>query len=220
MLHFLHLLLITNGEVNYKMDTKRKIEIGDIAKNVSRISEQYQLIHATYACQMLVKQIITDEYTKKYDDLSKRIEDKICQGLKYDQERLEKEELDRLIKQRSFHIDVAYINTTSDDVARIVKIDNAFVINLSKSLAKQIFNPDGSYNYVVIHKIRELMAHELGHIALHTRELFYINSTQGSKLIIDSEKEEEADLFGKNLLKFRKIRNERVYHDGGAHNKF
>ena len=44
---------------------------------------------------MLVKQIITDEYTKKYDDLSKRIEDKICQGLKYDQERLEKEELDR-----------------------------------------------------------------------------------------------------------------------------
>mgnify|MGYP006922398087 CR=1 FL=1 len=60
MLHFLHLLLITNGEVNYKMDTKRKIEIGDIAKNVSRISEQYQLIHATYACQMLVKQIITE----------------------------------------------------------------------------------------------------------------------------------------------------------------
>lgn len=202
------------------MDTKRKNEISDIAKNVSLVSEQYQLIHATYACQMLVKQIIMDEYTKKYDDLSKRIENKMCKGLKYDQEQLEKEELDRLIKQRSFHIDVAYIETTSDDAARIVKIDNAFVINLSKSLAKQIFNPDGSYNYVVIHKIRELMAHELGHIALHTKELFYINSTQGSNLIIDPEKEEEADLFGKNLLNLRKKRNKRVYQDGGAHNKF
>lgn len=202
------------------MDTKRKNEISDIAKNVSHISEQYQLIHATYACQMLVKQIIMDEYTKRYDELSKRIEEKICKGLKYDQEQLEKEEIDMLIKQRSFHIDIAYIETTSEDAARIVKINNAFVINLSKSLARQIFYPDGSYNYVIIHKIRELMAHELGHITLHTKELFYINSTQGSKLIMDPEKEEEADWFGKNLLELRKLRNERVYQDGGAHKKF
>ncbi len=202
------------------MDTKRKNEIVDIAKKVSHISEQYQLIHATYACQMIIKQIIMDEYIKKYDELSKRIEEKICKGLKYDQEQLKKEELDMLIKQRSFHIDVAYIETTSEDAARIIKIDNAFVINLSKSLLKQIFKSDGSYNYTVIHKIRELMAHELGHIALHTKELFYIDSTQGSKIIIDPEKEEEADLFGKNLLELRKIRNERVYQDGGAHKKF
>ena len=202
------------------MDTKRITEIGDIAKKVSHISEQYQLIHSTYACQMLVKQIIMDEYTKKYDELSDRIEKKISEGHKYDQEQLEKEELDMLIKQRSFHIDVAYIDTTSDEAARIVKIDNAFVINLSKSLATQIFNTDGSYNYVTIHKIRKLMAHELGHIALHTKELFYINSTQGSKLIIDPKKEEEADLFGKNLLELRKLRNEIIYQDGGAHKKF
>ena len=202
------------------MDTKRKDEINDIAKKVSHISEQYQLIHATYACQMLVKQIIMDEYTKKYDELSKRIEEKILANAKYDQEQSEKEEIDALIKQRSFHIDVAYIETTSDDAARIVKINNAFVINLSKSLAKQIFKSDGSYNYVVIHKIRELMAHELGHIILHTKDLFYIDSTQGSKLIIDPEKEEEANLFGKDLLELRKLRNERVYQDGGAHKKF
>lgn len=202
------------------MDTKRKNEINDIAKKVSHISEQYQLIHATYACQMLIKQIIMDEYTKNYDELLKRIKEKMCAGLKYDIEQLEKEELETLIKQRSFHIDVAYIETTSDDAARIVKIDNAFVINLSKSLVKRIFKPDGSYNYVIIHKIRELMAHELGHIALHTKELFYIDSTQGSRLIIDPVKEEEADFFGKNLLHLRKKRNERVYLDGGAHKNF
>lgn len=202
------------------MDTNRKNEICDIANKVSHTSEQYQLIHATYACQMMVKQTIMDEYIKKYDELSKRIEEKICKGLKYDQEQLEKEELDLLIKQRSFHIDVAYIETTSEDAARIVKIDNAFVINLSKSLLIQIFNSDGSYNYAIIHKIRELMAHELGHIALHTKELFYIDSTQGSKLIMDPQKEEEADLFGEQLLELRKLRNKKVYQDGGAHNKF
>lgn len=202
------------------MDIKRKNEIKNIAENVSKISEQYQLIHATYACQMLVKQTIMDENTKKYDELSKRIEEKISNGQKYDKEKSEKEEIDTLIKQRSFHIDVAYIETTSDDVARIVKINNAFVINLSKSLAKQIFKPDGSYNYVIIHKIRELMAHELGHIMLHTKELLNIDNLQGSKLIIDPEKEAEADFFGENLLELRKIRNEKVYQDGGAHKKF
>lgn len=202
------------------MDTTRRNEIKDIAKKVSKISEQYQLIHATYACQMLVKQIIIEEFTKKYDELSKLIEEKICAGEKYDKEQSQKEEIDAKIKQRSFHIDVAYIETTSDDVARIVKIDNAFVINLSKSLARQIFKPDGSYNYVIIHKIRELMAHELGHITLHTKELLNIDSLQGSKLIIDPEKEAEADCFGEELLELRKIRNEKVYHDGGAHKKF
>lgn len=202
------------------MDTKRKNEIHNIAQKVSCISEQYQLIHATYACQMLIKQTIIDECTKKYDELSMRIEEKMCAGANYDKEQAEKEELDTLIKQRSFHIDVAYIDATSDDAARIVKINNAFVINLSKSLAKQIFNSDGSYNYTVIHKIRELMAHELGHLILHTKELLYIDSTQGSKLIRDPEKEEEANLFGRNLLEFRKLRNEKVYQDGGAHKKF
>lgn len=202
------------------MNTSRKKEIEEAAKKVSQTSEQFQLIHATYACQMLIKQVVMDDYVKRYDELLKRIENKVCAGLKYESEQAEKEELDALIKQRSFHIDVAYIETTSDDVARIVKINNAFVINLSKSLAKRIFNSDGSYNYAVIHKIRELMSHELGHLVLHTKELLCIDSTQGSKLIVDPEKEEEADFFGKQLLALRKLRNERVYQDGGAHRKF
>ena len=206
--------------INNRMDTKRKGEIKEIAQNVSNVSEQFQLIHATYACQMLIKQMVIDEYTKKYDDLLKNIEKKIIAGRKYEEEQKEKERLDMLIKQRSFHIDIAYIDTSSDDVARIVKIDNAFVINLSKSLAKQIFHPDGSYNYEIIHKIRNLMSHELGHLMLHTNELLNIESTQGSKLITYPEKEEEADYFGTQLLECRKWRNQKIYQDGGAHKKF
>lgn len=199
------------------MNTERENEIQKIAEDVSRASEQFQLIHATYACQMIIKQVVMDEYKKKYDELSSRIEEKMCAGANYEKEQEEKEQLDALIKQRSFHIDVAYINATSDDVARVIKIQNAFVINLSQSLANHIFNGDGSYNYNVIHKIRELMSHELGHLILHTNELLQIDSLQGSKLITDPKKEMEANLFGKKLIDLRKIRNEKLYQDGGAH---
>lgn len=202
------------------MDTGRKKEIQQIAYDVSRTSEQFQLIHATYACQMIIKQVVMEDYIKKYDELSERIENKMLAGSNYEFEQEEKEQLDLLIRQKSFHIDVAYIETTSEDVARVIKIKNAFVINLSKSLARSIFSEDGNYNYETIYKIRKLMSHELGHLILHTNELLQIDSTQGSKLITNPEKEEEADFFGEKLLEFRKMRNEKVYQDGGAHKKF
>lgn len=202
------------------MDNKRKEEIQQKAMEVSRKSEQFQLIHATYACQMLIKQIVMDDYVKQYKFLSERIEEKMLKGANFEKEIEEKARLEVLIKQRSFHIDVAYIETSSDDAARVVKINNAFVINLSKSLAEHIFDSNGDYNYDIIRQIRKLMSHELGHLALHTNELLQIDSTQGSKLIDDDEKENEADCFGEELLELRKLRNEKIYHDGGAHTKY
>lgn len=201
------------------MDTERKSEIQQTAKNVSRTSEQFQLIHATYACQMLIKQVVMADYKKKYDELSDKIEKKILEGRNYEKDQEEKERLDILIKQRSFHIDVAYIETSSEDAARVIKINNAFVINLSKSLADHIFDSNGDYNYDTIRKIRKLMSHELGHLALHTDELLQIDSMQGSKLIKDADREEEASYFGDKLLELRRIRNEKIYQDGGAHKK-
>lgn len=55
------------------METKRKKEIKKIAEDVSHTSEQFQLIHATYACQMLIKQVVMNDYSKKYDDLLQHI---------------------------------------------------------------------------------------------------------------------------------------------------
>lgn len=202
------------------METKRKKEIKKIAEDVSHTSEQFQLIHATYACQMLIKQVVMNDYSKKYDDLLQRIAEKLDAGANDEKEQEEKNHLDMIIKQQSFHIDVNYITAPSDDAARVVKIQNAFVIYLSKELVNQVFSEDGNYNYNIIHKIRELMSHELGHLILHTDELLQIDSTQGSKLITDPEKEEEANLFGQNLLELRKLRNEKLYQDGGAHINF
>lgn len=202
------------------MDTEREKEIKLKAGEVTEVSEQFQLIHATYACQTLIKKLVMDDLKQQYDELSKKIEEKMQLGCDYKEELKEKQRLDILIQQKAFHIDVAYIETTTEDAARVIKIDNAFVINLSRSLANRIFDAKGEYNYDVIRKIRELMAHELGHLILHTSDLLQINSTQGSKLIVDSEKETEADYFGECLLELRKLRNEKLYQDGGAHKNY
>lgn len=202
------------------ISSSRKNEIRKIAKNISKASEKFQLIHATYACQTLIKQIVLQDFKEKYDGLLLRIEEKISKDLNYDAEWSEKERLDILIKQRAFHIDVAYIPTKDENAARVIKIDNAFVINLSKSLSDKICDEDGNYNYEVIQKIRHLMAHELGHLVLHTDELLKIDGTLGSKLINDEDREAEANCFKDEVIKLRKERNEKIYKDGGAHKMF
>lgn len=116
-----------------------------------------------------------------------------------------------------FHIVVTYKETHSEDAARVIKTETAFVINLSQDLKEKIFTESGDYNYNVIQKIRKLRAHEIGHLILHTNDLLNIEGTQGSKLITDSEKEEEADFFGEQLLSLRKDRNKKIHLDGGAH---
>ena len=55
------------------------------------------------------------------------------------------------------------------------------------------------------------MAHELGHIMLHTDELLKIEGTQGSKDISEGEKEEEARFFAEKILEMRTQRNEDLH---------
>lgn len=58
------------------------------------------------------------------------------------------------------------------------------------------------------------MAHEIGHMVLHTKELLLEESTQGSLNIKNAEKEEEANIFGKELLELRRDRNRKIRADG------
>ena len=183
------------------MDADRKKEIREKALEVSKGAERFQLIHATYAARGMIKEIVTDYYKKRYDSLSARVREKMDKGI--DDVDAEMKEFDAMVKQSSFHIDVDYINTYDEDTARVVKINNAFVINLPKSLADRIFDKNGEYNYEVIHKIRGLMAHELGHLLLHTGDLLQIDGTQGSKLITNDENELEARYFADELIELR-----------------
>lgn len=195
------------------MDGIRKKEIRDKAKEITTASEKFQLIHATYAARSMIKDMVMDYYKGKYKELAERIHDRMKRGLDIENEINEKNELMAKVKQNNFYIDVEYIETRTEDMARVIKIENAFVINLPKSLAKRIFDSDGNYNYDVIQKIRKLMAHELGHLILHTDELLHIEGTQGSIELSDDEREREATYFADELIQLRRERNDRFYRD-------
>lgn len=203
------------------MDKGRENQIKAKAKEISDISEEYQMIHATHACQKLIEDKIRRGHKAQYDTLSKRIRDKIEKGEEFEHEMKEKKRLEDIIRERKFYLDVAYLSSlSSENEARVVKINNAFVIYLSRALANRVTrvtNGQKKNDYEVIRKIRHLMAHELGHLALHTDDLLKIDSLQGSKLITDSVKEDEANCFGEELIELRKQRNKKIHDDGGAH---
>ena len=199
------------------MEIDRKVEIKNKAKEINDLSEQFQLVHATYAVQECIKGFIKESHIKALKNLTSRIADRMQQNLDTDKEFEEKKELEELIKRNQVSINIGYINISDDNIARVIKVGNSsFHIYLAASLRDSILKEDGEYNYDTIVKIRKLMSHELGHLILHTKDLIMEESTQGSLTICDDKKEEEADLFGNELLQLRKDRNRKIRHDGGA----
>lgn len=202
------------------MNTGRKKEIQDKAKEINALSEQFQLVHATYASSEYIRTVVREFYQKELDNLKIRILDKTKKDQDTTQELLEKSELENLIRRNNYIIDIGYIDVSDENIARVVKLGKSFTIYLAKSLKDSIFKPNGDFDYDVIGKIRELMAHEIGHMVLHSKELLLEESTQGSLNIKDAEKEEEADIFGKELLELRRDRNRKIRADGGADKLF
>ena len=202
------------------MDNARKQDIKEKARYINRLSEQFQLVHATYAVQEHIEKIVREYYQEKLRQLKKRIALKLERGLDAGDELKEKAILEEDIKKKRFPINIGYISISDENLARIVKVNNSFTIYLAASLRNTIFNKDGEYNYEVINKIRHLMGHELGHLVLHTKELLDEEGTQGSWTIRDIEKESEANLFEKELLELRKERNKKIRSDGGADKLF
>ncbi len=198
------------------MVTERKQEIKKRAKEINKISEQFQLVHATFATQNYIKQCVQEFYQEKIKELAVRIAQKAAKDLPTDEELVEKAELEEQIKRNHFSIDIGYIDVPDEEVARVVKLDNFFAIYLSSSLKNAIFKENGDYNYETIGKIRKLMSHELGHLVLHTKDLLLENSLQGTLQIQDVDREDEADLFGHEFLELRKERNKKIRDDGGA----
>lgn len=198
------------------MDNKREREIKNKAKEINHLSENFQLIHATYATQEYIKDIAKEYYSERIDALKIRIKEKIEKDMDAAQELEEKEELEVIIRRNLFYVDIGFINISNEMAARVVKNNKSFTIYLAASLRDNIFTEKGEFNYKVIATIRKLMSHELGHLVLHTKDILQDNTTQGSLNIKDAEKEQEANIFGQELIELRKERNKKIRKDGGA----
>lgn len=66
---------------------------------------------------------------------------------------------------------------------------------------------DGKINFDLLQRLRKLMAHELGHIVLHSWILSPCNEG------INDGSEEEVECFANNLIGLRRDRNAEIYED-------
>lgn len=183
--------------------------IKNLAAEVNKISEKYQLIHATFAIEKLIEDKLRENVNTEIAAIRNRL------ALETD-----KDVQDRLFKQvqelrtdvgSKVRIIVEYLSQIEDDSARLTRSSrNTFLIFLPKSM-ENVRKPDGTIDFERMGRLRKLMAHELGHIVLHTGILC------PKETLTDEEKEAQAELFAVTLIELRKERNEEIY--ANAHYK-
>lgn len=173
----------------------RKEAIETIAKNIDTFSEKYQLLHATVAIEKLFRDKMQKEYEKKFLTIRESIfKEKDID--KRDELYLRAKELKNESNKR-IRITIDYSERIGDDSARTTRTNNnIFMILLPKSL-ENIRNENGEIDHCRLQKLRKLMAHEIGHIVLHSG--IFDDAIPLDKTI----EEEEADFFADTLIKLR-----------------
>jgi len=190
------------------MDPK---EVKQKAKQVNDISMDYHLTNAIFACSRIVQ----SEFKEYIDEKSKVLKERLLAAENAGS--IEKiNEINKEIAQLKapLWIHVEYISKGKGRVI-FTPESNRFVITLPGDLLTETRKPDGTYNPEGLKKLRYLTAHEIGHIALQTKDLLNIESTQGT-INLDGKKEAEtdADIFAKELLALRHKRNEKLFKSG------
>lgn len=180
--------------------------INDLVQEINSASEKYQLIHATFAIEKIFKKQIEDQYKFEFDKISNALRDPaICD-----------DEVERLMKKaaslreescKGIKILVDYIPQMHESSARITRTpNNTFMIVLPQTL-ENTRGSDGKIDFEKLSKLRELMAHELGHVVLHSGVLVPCNDE------INEGSEEEAKYFAERMIVLRRRRNEEIYHN-------
>lgn len=175
---------------------KRKTDIENLAININRLSEKYQLIHATFAIEKLFKDKLQEFYSCEFARLREKIRN-VTNAEEQEALYKEAEEL-RSESNKRIKIRIDYIAQMREDSARVTRTpSNNFIIVLPKCM-ENIRKENGEIDLEMLGRLRKLMAHELGHVVLHSGILDFQKSTN------DSDFEEEADYFAEKLLALRK----------------
>ncbi|GHU25333.1 hypothetical protein FACS1894164_14330 [Spirochaetia bacterium] len=186
----------------------KEAEVRQIAEQVNDISMDYHLTHAVFACEKLLEKTFKEYGQKNISELK--------EDLQLALRRKNKPEIERLLGEiyslqfAKFHIFVDYVDNMATDAGRVIKAGNNLIISLPKQLVANSKNDDGSYKPEALKKLREVMAHELGHIILHIKDILRIDGLQGSKEL-DEEQEQEANWFANELLRLRLERNKKLF---------
>lgn len=182
-------------------------EIHTRAGKVNDISLDYHLTHAVFACDKLLEDSFKEAGKKEIDRFNNALK-KACREKNDDiVAKLIKEK--KSLKLVKYHIFVDYIDMDDPNAGRVIKAENKLIISLPRKLLDQTKGENGAFIPDGIENLRKVMAHELGHIALHTDKLLFIDNMIGSNQL-DGEQEQEANWFATELLRLRHERNEKL----------
>ena len=191
------------------LSEERKQDIQKQAIEVNKVAEDYQLIHACFAVQKILNERIQNHLKTKVDKLSEKFSDENLSNEQLLLLHKEKTELELECARQHIIISVRYLDTFYGENARVTIIGlykNVFMISLPAEL-KGIRDGEGTFDYEKMKRLRKLMAHELGHILLHTDSI--INDID----VDDEDKEDESKYFAEIILELRKQRNRKFYGD-------
>ena len=174
------------------------------ASDVNNISLDYHLTHAVFACDRLLAEDFKKVGGEKTKELNKKLQDayrkKDTLAVAKVMEKI------KTLSVKKYRIFVDYIDM-HPEAGRVVKADNKLIISLPRKLATDARDEKGVFKPSGVEKLRKVMAHELGHVVLHTEALINTDSLNGSSDLKGHE-EQEAEIFAVELLRLRHERNE------------
>lgn len=186
------------------LSQERKEEIAHWAAEVNRVSENYQLIHATFAIEKIFRDHIEEEYNQRVLEFRQKLGDPALNANER-KELMQQFENLRSAASKKYTIRVNYIRQIKEGSARITQTkNNTFLIALPKAM-ENTRQADGKIDLDRLLDLRQLMAHELGHIVLHSGVL------DTCKTEVNTGSEDEAVLFAENLITLRRKRNSELY---------
>ncbi|MBR4083258.1 MAG: ImmA/IrrE family metallo-endopeptidase [Lachnospiraceae bacterium] len=190
------------------LSPERKEEILEQAKRVNSVAEGYQLIHACFAVQKIINEHINRSFQDKFSDLRERLLKEDLDSDEVEKILQKKKELELENRRTRINISIRYIDTLTGfnaTTTRVGTYKNSFIISLPKEL-EHIRKCDGEFDYIKMKNLRTLMAHELGHILLHTD---YID--EEGIIDEDGNREEESNYFAEVVMELRRERNRSFY---------
>lgn len=185
------------------MNEELKTYISDLASKVDSFSEKYQVVHAAFAIEQMLRDRKQEQHDQEIEDLVSKIA--ITTDRDQSEELIEQVKEKKKENNTNCRIIISYVPYLNHGCARIHRTSNdTFFIGISKSL-ECIRKPDNTIDFERLNRLRKLMAHELGHIVLHSGILDrdYLPSTE-------EEEELEANYFAECLIKLRDTYNDEL----------
>ncbi|MCL2057047.1 MAG: hypothetical protein FWH02_07525 [Oscillospiraceae bacterium] len=188
------------------------------AREVNELSLKHHLSHALAACNSILKKESPSLRDDLLIDLDKRMRAALQGKTAY--AHLIKEKAEICSAFENLQIYVGYLKSAKQSGYTVYE-GGKLVIYLPEGLLEKAVSK-GSYQDPV-KELRKLMAHELGHAILHTKDIMRIKAAVGGELVKDGkagsallkdEKESEAKVFGTTLLDLRHKRNMQMIKDG------